>query len=37
MPRKLLDVTKLKNLGWNPKIELKSGLLETYNWWKGTL
>lgn len=29
-PRKLLDITKLKNLGWQPKVLLKQGLLEVY-------
>lgn len=29
-PRKLLDVSRLKSLGWAPGISLKSGLDETY-------
>ena len=29
-PRKLLDVTKLNNLGWKYKIELKEGIKDTY-------
>lgn len=29
-PRKLLDSAKLKNLGWQPTIELKEGLQKTY-------
>ena len=29
-PRKLLDVTKLHNLGWKHKIELKNGIKEVY-------
>lgn len=33
MFRKRLDVTKLKNLGWEPKISLKEGLKRTYNWY----
>jgi GDP-L-fucose synthase len=28
-PRKLLDTTKIKNLGWKPKIELREGLKRT--------
>ena len=32
-PRKLLDVTRLKSLGWNPQIGLKEGLVDTYQWW----
>lgn len=31
-PRKLSDITKIKNLGWAPKIELKKGLENTYQW-----
>ncbi len=33
MFRKRLDVTKLKNMGWEPKISLKEGLKRTYNWY----
>lgn len=32
-PRKLLDVTRLKNLGWTSSIELSSGLIDTYAWF----
>jgi GDP-L-fucose synthase len=32
-PRKLLDVTTLKSLGWQPKIELRDGLAMTYRWF----
>ena len=32
-PRKLLDVSKLHNLGWKHKIELEEGLLQTYEWF----
>jgi GDP-L-fucose synthase len=32
-PRKLLDVTKLKNLGWQPKIFLREGIAQTYDWF----
>lgn len=32
-PRKLLDVSKLKNAGWNAEIELENGLVSTYNWF----
>ena len=32
-PRKLLDVTKLKALGWEPKITLRDGLSSTYDWY----
>jgi GDP-L-fucose synthase len=32
-PRKQLDVTRLKALGWSPRIELRQGLAETYKWF----
>lgn len=33
MPRKLLDVSRLKTLGWKPKISLEQGLQNTYQWF----
>ncbi len=32
-PRKLLDIGRLKNLGWSPGIGLKKGLEATYAWY----
>ena len=32
-PKKLLDVTRLNQLGWQAKIELKEGLESTYQWF----
>ncbi len=32
-PRKLLDVTKLKSLGWAPTIPLEEGVRQTYAWY----
>ncbi|MAJ97599.1 GDP-fucose synthetase [bacterium] len=32
-PRKLLDVSKLNNLGWKHSIELKVGIQKTYQWY----
>jgi len=32
-PRKLLDVAKLKNLGWQPTISLREGIARTYEWF----
>jgi GDP-L-fucose synthase len=32
-PRKLLDVSRIKKLGWEPKVGLKEGLTLTYNWY----
>lgn len=31
-PRKLLDVSKINNLGWKHKIELEEGIKLTYEW-----
>lgn len=33
-PRKVLDVTKVKSLGWNPKISLREGIASTIEWYK---
>jgi nucleoside-diphosphate-sugar epimerase len=32
-PRKLMDVSRLKRLGWEASIPLKKGLQETYDWF----
>jgi nucleoside-diphosphate-sugar epimerase len=32
-PRKLMDVSRLSAMGWRSKIELREGLLESYNWF----
>lgn len=32
-PRKLLDVTRLYALGWQPKIGLREGIAQTYEWF----
>jgi len=32
-PRKLMDNTKLKNLGWQPQVSLKQGLQDAYQWY----
>jgi GDP-L-fucose synthase len=33
-PRKLLDVARLAELGWRPRIALKDGIEGTYSWFK---
>src|SRR5947207_7229120 len=33
-PRKLLDVTKLRDLGWKPAIPLRDGIARTYEWFR---
>ncbi len=32
-PRKLLDVSRMRALGWAPKIDLRTGLKQTYEWF----
>jgi GDP-L-fucose synthase len=32
-PRKLIDVTRLKKMGWKYSIDLKEGLATTYEWY----
>ena len=34
MPRKLLDVTRLHDLGWRHKIPLRQGIAATYAWFE---
>jgi GDP-L-fucose synthase len=34
-PRKLLDGSRLKDLGWTPKIPLDEGIPATYRWYLG--
>ena len=33
-PRKVLNVDKIKSLGWEPKISLRKGIESTYEWYK---
>jgi GDP-L-fucose synthase len=33
MPRKLLDTTRINELGWHPTISLRDGLASTYAWY----
>lgn len=32
-PVKLLDISRLKSLGWTPKISLREGIASTYQWY----
>ncbi|MBU8912004.1 MAG: GDP-L-fucose synthase [Desulfobacterales bacterium] len=32
-PQKLLDVSKMKNLGWHSKINLANGIRQVYDWY----
>jgi len=33
-PRKVLNVTRIKQLGWSPKIGIRQGIYKTYEWYK---
>jgi len=33
-PRKVLNVDKMKSLGWEPNISLEEGIRTTYEWYK---
>jgi GDP-L-fucose synthase len=34
-PRKLLDISGMKSLGWSPKVTLEEGIKATYQWYCG--
>ena len=36
-PRKLLDVSRIGNLGWAPGTELRSGITSTYQWYENQI
>ena len=33
-PRKLLDISKIQQLGWSPKISLREGIKSVYQWFQ---
>ena len=32
-PRKLIDVTRLENMGWKYSVDLRKGIEKTYDWY----
>jgi GDP-L-fucose synthase len=32
-PQKILDISKIRVLGWTPEIPLKKGLVQVYQWY----
>ncbi len=35
MPRKLLDISRMKTLGWQPKTTIEDGIKRMYDWYLG--
>ena len=33
-PRKLLDISKVTELGWRPSIDLETGIRQTHDWYR---
>jgi GDP-L-fucose synthase len=33
-PRKLLDVSRMRSLGWSPRVPLRAGVAATYEWFR---
>jgi GDP-L-fucose synthase len=36
-PRKILDSTRMRSLGWEPKISLESGISSTIEWYRAAV
>ncbi len=34
-PKKLLDIARIRSLGWSPQIPLREGIQRTYDWYRG--
>lgn len=33
-PRKVLDISRMRDLGWEPRIGLREGIVQTYSWFR---
>jgi GDP-L-fucose synthase len=36
-PRKVLDVSRLRALGWRPRVDLRTGIQATYDWYRSNI
>jgi GDP-L-fucose synthase len=36
-PKRLLDISKIKKIGWEPMVDLMSGLNKTYEWFRNNI
>ena len=35
MPKKVLDVSRMRSLGWEPKVDMEEGIRRTFEWFRG--